>query len=110
MSGHEIRVLKEYRVQNDLDRDESEIHEWIGECQAKSSVFPIVVKEYDLRTSEGFLSRNRFSVWIYNWVGDLTGEFISKAELYRVLHHYIRHIAIGVRRDWVEKHNKGITK
>ena len=30
------RPMKTYRVRNDYDRDNSEIHEWIGESQVKA--------------------------------------------------------------------------
>lgn len=97
------RPMKTYRVRNDYDRDNSEIHEWIGESQAKSVLEPIVVEEYDIRQKNGKLAPARFSVRILDWKGSITDEPITKGELYRLLHYYIRYVAVGARQYSIAK-------
>lgn len=96
-------LLRTYSVSFEDERDLSEIHEWVGECQAKSGIRPVTVEEYDIRTEDGRLAPARFEVRILNWVGTITCGFITKGELYRLLHLYIRYVAVGTRRDEINK-------
>lgn len=96
-------LLRTYSVSFEDERGLSEIHAWVGECQAKSHIRPITVEEYDVRTKDGRLASARFQVFILDWAGSITYEFITKGELYRLLHRYIRYVAVGTRRDEINK-------
>ena len=95
--------IKTYRVCNEFDRDNSEIQAWIGESQAKSTLSPIIVEELDIRTENGKLAPARFSVRILDWKGAITPDPIGKSELYRLLHYYIRYVAVGARQYSIAK-------
>ena len=97
------RPMRTYRVRDEFDRDKSDIHEWIGACQAWSGLSPIIVDEYEIRSKSGKLSPARFCVRILDWKGPITTDPIDKGELYRVLHDYIRHVAVGTRQNSIKK-------
>lgn len=107
MRSYNQKLLKHYIVREDFDRDDSDIQEWIGESQAKSGVFPIEVKEYDIRTKNGKLAAARFEVYIYDWKGSITPDLITKSELDRLLSYYIRYISVATRQIFMKKY--GIT-
>ena len=77
--------------------------DWIGACQAWSGLSPIIVDEYEIRSKSGRLTPARFGVRILDWKGSITTYPIDKGELYRVLHDYIRYVAVGARQDSIKK-------
>lgn len=107
MTSYNQKVLRHYIVRDDFDRDDSDIHECIGESQAKSGVFPIEVKEYDIRKKNGKLAAARFEVYIYDWKGPITRNLVTKSELKRLLSYYIRYISVATRQNFMKKY--GIT-